>query len=40
LTKRGVVFKPDPTRPEFKLTTQGERWVEEEVLEKLRGAKG
>ena len=40
MTKRGVVFKPDPTRPEFRLTTQGERWVEEEVLEKLRGATG
>jgi hypothetical protein len=38
MTKRGIVFKPDPTRPEFKLTTQGERWVEEEVLAKLRGA--
>jgi len=40
MTKRGMVFKPDPTRPEFKLTTQGERWVEEEVLIKLRGATG
>jgi predicted transcriptional regulator len=38
MTKRGIVFKPDPARPEFKLTTQGERWVEEEVLSKLRGA--
>ena len=38
MTKRGIVFKPDPGRPEFKLTTQGERWVEEEVLAKLRGA--
>lgn len=38
MTKRGIVFKPDPTRPEFKLTTQGERWVDEEVLTKLRGA--
>jgi len=38
MTKRGVVFKPDPARPEFKLTTQGERWVNEEVLTKLRGA--
>ena len=38
MTKRGIVFKPDPARPEFKLTTQGERWVEEEVLAKLRGA--
>jgi hypothetical protein len=38
MTKRGLVFKPDPSRPDFKLTTQGERWVEEEVLAKLRGA--
>ena len=38
MTKRGIVFKPDPVRPEFKLTTQGERWIEEEVLAKLRGA--
>jgi hypothetical protein len=38
MTKRGIVFKPDPTRPEFKLTTQGERWIEEEVLVKIRGA--
>jgi hypothetical protein len=40
MTKRGIVFKPDPARPDFKLTTQGERWVEEEVLAKLRGAIG
>ena len=40
MTKRGMVFKPDPTRSEFKLNTQGERWVEEEVLAKLRGATG
>ena len=38
MTKRGIVFKPDPTRTEFKLTTQGERWLEEEVLAKIRGA--
>jgi len=38
MTKRGIVFKPDPAKPDFKLTTQGERWVEEEVLDKLRGA--
>jgi hypothetical protein len=38
MTKRGIVFKPDPAKPDFKLTTQGERWVEEEVLAKLRGA--
>ncbi len=37
MTKRGQVFKPDPTKPEFKLTVQGERWVEDEVLVRLRG---
>lgn len=37
MTKRGQVFKPDPSKPEFKLTVQGERWIEEEVLTKLRG---
>jgi hypothetical protein len=37
MTKRGQVFKPDPNKPEFKLTIQGEKWVEEEVLAKLRG---
>src|SRR4030066_1434671 len=36
-TKRGQVFKPDPNKPEFKLTVQGEKWVEDEVLSKLRG---
>jgi hypothetical protein len=37
MTKRGQVFKPDPNRPEFKLTMQGERWVEDDALTKLRG---
>ena len=37
MTKRGQVFKPDPNRPEFKLTVQGERWVEDDVLARLRG---
>ncbi len=37
MTKRGLVFKPDPARPEFKLTLQGERWIEDEVLSRLRG---
>jgi len=40
MTKRGQVFKPDPNKPEFKLTIQGEQWVEEEVLAKLRGKMG
>ena len=37
MTKRGQVFKPDPSKPEFKLTIQGEKWVEDEILTKLRG---
>jgi hypothetical protein len=37
MTKRGQVFKPDPNKPDFKLTIQGEKWVEEEVISKLRG---
>ena len=37
MTKRGQVFKPDPNRSEFKLTMQGERWIEDDVLAKLRG---
>lgn len=40
MTKRGQVFKPDPNRPEFKLTMQGERWVEDEVLIRLRAKIG
>ena len=40
MTKRGQVFKPDPSRPEFKLTIQGDRWVENEILAKLRGRIG
>ncbi len=38
MTKRGFVFKPDPGRPEFKLTVQGERWIEDEVLPRLQSA--
>jgi hypothetical protein len=34
------VFKPDPARPEFKLTLQGEKWIEEEVLTRLKGTGG
>lgn len=37
MTKRGQIFKPDPNKPDFKLTMQGERWIEDDVLTKLRG---
>jgi hypothetical protein len=36
MTKRGLVFKPDPKRPEYKLTVQGEKWVEEKALPKFQ----
>jgi predicted transcriptional regulator len=37
MTKRGQIFKPDPNKPEFKLTIQGEKWIEDDVISKLRG---
>ena len=37
MTKRGQVFKPDPNKPDFKLTIQGGKWVEDEVISRLRG---
>jgi hypothetical protein len=37
MAKRGIVFKPDPNRPEWQLTTKGDKWIEEEVMAKLRG---
>ena len=40
MTKRGLVFKPDPAKADWRLTTQGEKWVEEDVLAKLRGTMG
>jgi len=40
MTKRGLVFKPDPSRAEWKLTAQGESWVEEEVIQKLQSGSG
>jgi len=39
MTRRGLVFKPTPSRPEFKLTVQGERWIENSVMPKVGGAK-
>lgn len=37
MTKRGLVFKPDPAKSDWKLTTQGEKWIEEEILIKFQG---
>ncbi len=35
MAKRGLVYKPDPSDPNWKLTLQGERWVEQEILTKI-----
>ncbi|RLI10075.1 hypothetical protein DRO33_05950 [Candidatus Bathyarchaeota archaeon] len=35
MRKRGLVFKPEASKPDWKLTVQGERWIKEEVLPKL-----
>lgn len=40
MTKRGIVFKPDPVRAEFKLTAKGEKWIEEKVLPRIQGITG
>jgi len=37
MTKRGHVFKPNPNKIDFKLTIQGEKWVEDSILTKIRG---
>lgn len=34
--RRGLVFKPSPKEPRWALTPKGERWVEEEVLPRVR----
>jgi len=38
--KRGLVFKPDLSRPEWRLTANGRKWIEENVLVKLREKEG
>lgn len=38
MTKRGLIFKPNPSKPQCKLTMQGERWVEDEIIGKLKEA--
>lgn len=37
MTKRGQVFKPNPNKTDFKLTIQGEKWIEDEIITKIRG---
>ncbi len=34
MAKRGLIYKPDPRGVNWRLTAQGERWIEENVLPK------
>ena len=36
MTKRGQVFKPNPSKTNFKLTIQGEKWIEDDIITKIR----
>ncbi|MEM2272747.1 MAG: hypothetical protein QXX56_00850 [Candidatus Bathyarchaeia archaeon] len=36
MLRKGLVFKPSPKEPEWALTPKGERWIEEEVLPRIR----
>lgn len=36
MTKRGQVFKPNPSKTDFKLTIQGEKWIEDDIITKIR----
>ncbi|MCW3998043.1 MAG: hypothetical protein NWF10_05680 [Candidatus Bathyarchaeota archaeon] len=40
MTKRGKVFKPNPSKTDFKLTIQGEKWIEDDIITKIRGKMG
>ncbi len=35
MAKRGLVYKPDPTEAYWKLTIEGERWLEENLIPRL-----
>jgi predicted transcriptional regulator len=40
MTKRGQVFKPNPNKTDFKLTIQGEKWIEADIITKIRAKMG
>ena len=40
MTKRGQVFKPNPSKTDFKLTIQGEKWIEDDIITKIRARMG
>jgi hypothetical protein len=35
MAKRGLVYKPNPSESGWRLTAQGERWIEDTVLPKI-----
>lgn len=35
MTKKGHVYKPDARKPQYRLSTNGIKWLEEEVLPRL-----
>jgi hypothetical protein len=37
--KRGLVFKPDPSKPGWKLSANGRKWIEENALVRLKEKK-
>jgi len=39
MNKRGLVFKPDPSKPGWKLTANGRKWIEENALVRLKEKK-
>lgn len=39
MIKRGYIFKPNPRAPEYKLSTSGIKWVEEEILPRFQAQK-
>ena len=39
MRKKGYIFKPKPKAPEYKLSTRGIKWVEEEILPRLLAQK-
>lgn len=39
MARKGLIYRPNPAESGWKLTVQGERWIEETVLSKLKGEK-
>ena len=39
MIKKGYIFKPNPKAPEYKLSTNGTKWIEAEILPRLLARK-